>query len=167
MVSFVNPLPSLIHWQCVYCQDAVFVLLQCAHCNHSEFLLIVIIYSISLDTNSYWIKKINLFILIGGSLLYNTVVVFAIHWHESAMGVHVSPILNPLPNSFPIPSLRVIPVHRLWKPCFMHQSWTGDLFHIWQYTCFNVFSQIILPSPSPTESKSLLFISVSLLLSHI
>ena len=31
---------------------------------------------------------------------------FAIHWHESAMGVHV----------FPIPSLRVIPVHKPWAP---------------------------------------------------
>ena len=30
-----------------------------------------------------------------------------------------------------------------------------------------LFSQIIQPSPSPTESKSLFFVSVSLLLSHI
>ena len=36
--------------------------------------------------------KTNLFILIGGWLHYNIVVVFAIHWHESATGVHVSPI---------------------------------------------------------------------------
>ena len=42
-------------------------------------------------------------ILIGGSLLYNIVVVFAIHWHESAMGVRVSPILNPSSHVSPHP----------------------------------------------------------------
>ena len=43
--------------------------------------------------------------------------VFAIYWHESAMGVHV----------LPIPSFRVIPVHQPWAPCLMHRTWTGDL----------------------------------------
>ena len=44
----------------------------------------------------------QLFLLVGGYLLYNIVVVFAIH--ESAMDLHV----------FPIPSLWVFPVHQPW-----------------------------------------------------
>ena len=32
--------------------------------------------------------------------------------------------------SFSIPSLWVIPVHQPQAPCIMHQTWTGDPFHI-------------------------------------
>ena len=63
--------------------------------------------------------------------IHNILVGFAIHSHESAMAVHVFPILNPTPTTIPILSLRVIPVHQPWELCLMHWTWTGDLFHIW------------------------------------
>ena len=83
------------------------------------------------------------------------------------MGVHVFPILNPPPTSFPIPSFWVIPVHQPKHP----ESCIGPGLAI-HFTYDNKhvsmpFSQIIPPSPSPTESKRLLYTSVSLLLSHI
>ena len=92
---------------------------------------------------------------------------FAIHWHESAMGVHVFPILKPPPSSFPIPSLWVIPVHQPWAPVSCIEP--GLAIH---FTCDNLhvsmpFSHIILPLPSTTESKRLFNIPVSLLLSCI
>ena len=109
----------------------------------------------------------NLFILIGGQLLYNIVVGFAIHWHESATGVHVFPILTPLPPPSPShpsgSSQCTSPEHPVSciKPgltiCF-----TYDNIHV-----SVLFSQIIPPSPSPTESKRLFCTSASLLLSHI
>ena len=55
---------------------------------------------------------------------------FAIHQHESATGIHVSPILNAPPTSLPIPSLWVIPVHQPQASCILHRTWTGDSFLI-------------------------------------
>ena len=91
---------------------------------------------------------------------------FAIHQHESAMGVHLFPILNPLPTSLPYhpsgssqctsPKLPVSCIESGLVICFLY-----DIIHV-----LMPFSQII-PPPSPTESKRLFYTPVSLLLSCI
>ena len=103
-------------------------------------------------------------------LLYFTLqysIGFAIHWHESAMGVHEFPILNPLLPPSPYypsglsqctsPKQPVSCIEPRLAICFLY-----DIIHVSM-----PFSQIIPPSPSPTESKSPFYTSVSLLLSRI
>ena len=103
-------------------------------------------------------------------LLYFTLqycIGFAIHWHESVMGVHEFPNMNPPPRgggdhlsgSSPCTS----PKHPV--SCIKHRlaiRYLHDSIHVSM-----PFSQIIPPSPSPSESKSLLYTSASLLLSRI
>ena len=47
---------------------------------------------------------------------------FAIHWHESAMGVHEFPILNTPPTSHPISSLWIFPVHQPQASCILYRT---------------------------------------------
>ena len=91
---------------------------------------------------------------------------FAIHQHESATGVHVFTILNPLPPPslyHPSGSSQCTspkhPVSCIKPGLAIH--FTYDIIHVSM-----LYFQIIPPSPSPTESKRLFYTSVSLLLSH-
>ena len=80
--------------------------------------------------------------------------VFAIHWHESAMDLHVFPILTPPP---PIPSLWVFPVHQPWTLVSCIQPGLAICFKLNSILVSMLFSQNIPPLPSPTESKSLFY----------
>ena len=116
--------------------------------------------------NYIYFFNLNVFILIEAN--YFTL----LYWfcHTSTWILHGCtrvPNPEPPPTSLPIPYLWVIPVHQPQASCILHRTWTGDSFLIWYYTCFNAISQIIPPSPSPTESKRLFYTSMSLLLSHI
>ena len=80
---------------------------------------------------------------------------FAIHLHESATGVHMFPILTPLPTSLPYhpsgSSECTSPKHPV--SCIepgLAIHFIYDIIHVSMS-----FSQIIPPSPSPTESKRL------------
>ena len=115
---------------------------------------------------SMFFFNINLFILIGGQLLYNIVLVC----HTSTWICHgCTRVPHPElpPASLPVPSLWssqcTSPKHPV--SCIEHGlviCFLYDIIHVSM-----PFSQIIPPSPSPTESKRQFYTSVSLLLSHI
>ena len=92
---------------------------------------------------------------------------FAIHWHESAMGVHMVLILNPPPSSLPIPSLRVILVHHPWAP--LSNASNLDWWYV-SHMIINMFQCYSLKSSHPhllPQSPKDFYTSVSLLLSCI
>ena len=92
---------------------------------------------------------------------------FAIYWHESTTGVHEFPILTPPPPLSPYhlsgSSQCTSPKHPVsYIEPRLAIHFLRDSIHV-----SKPFSQIIPPSPSPTESKILFFTSVSLVLSRI
>ena len=74
---------------------------------------------------------------------------------------------HPDPTSLPIPYLWVIPVHQPQALVSCIQPGLAICFILDNIHVSMLFSQIILPSPSPIESKSLSYTSVSLFLSCI
>ena len=91
---------------------------------------------------------------------------FAIYQNESTTGIHVLPILNPPPSPYhPSGSSQCTSSKKHPVSCIEHGlaiHFTYDIIHVSM-----PFSQIIPPSPSPTESRRLFYISVSFLLSRI
>ena len=113
------------------------------------------------------IFNVNLFILIGGKLLYNIILVL--------LYINMNPprlyTCSPSWTTFPPPSQYypsgsfqcTSPKHPV--PCiepWLADHFTCDIIHVSMPIC-----QIIPPSPSPTESKQLFHTSVSLMLSCI
>ena len=93
---------------------------------------------------------------------------FAIHQHESTPQVYTcsqswTPLLPPSPYHLSGSSQCTSPKHPI--SCIEPRLVIRFLYDIIHVSM--PFSQIIPPSPSPTESKRLFYISVSLLLSRI
>ena len=92
------------------------------------------------------------------------VVDFVIHWNETAMGLHVFPILIPLFTSLSTRSLWVFPVHQVRTLVSCIQPGLVICFTLDNTHVSMLFSWNIPPSPSPTEFKRLFYTSVSLFL---
>jgi len=96
---------------------------------------------------------------------YSIMIVFYIHQHESDPDIHMSPPSWNPPSPFPPYPIPLGCPRALALAALFHAlnlDWSSVL-HMVMYM-FQCCSQIIPPLPSPTESKSLFFTSVSPLL---
>ena len=96
-----------------------------------------------------------LFLLVGGQSPYSIVVGFVIHWHESAMELHVFPIPIPPLTSLSTRSFWVFPVHQARALVSCIQPGLVICFTLDNIHVSVLFSRNIPPLPSPTKSKSL------------
>ena len=118
-----------------------------------------------MDFHIYFCVQFYYFFLFSLVFTLQYCIGFAVDQHESAMGVHMFPILTPLPPYHPSGSSQCTsPEHAV--SCIepgLVICFTYDIIHVSM-----PFSQIIPPSLSCTESKRLtvLYICVSFILSH-
>ena len=123
----------------------------------------------SFTTNATW-ETLNFFSFIFISWRLITLQYYSGFCHTLtwiSQFISLFPIPIPPPTSLPIPSLWVIPVHQPRALVSCIQPGLAICFTLDNIHVLMLFSQIIPPSPSPIESKSLFCTSVSLFLSCI
>ena len=120
----------------------------------------------------FWVLSCFFFFKIGVQFyvfylfIFYIVAVFVIHRHESAMDTHVFPIPIPIPppTSLSTRSLWVFPVHQVRALVSCIQPGLVICSTMDNICVPMLFSWNVPPTPSPTESKSLFYTSVSLFL---
>ena len=114
----------------------------------------------------YFINHLKIYIYFNWRLItLQYCIGFAILQYESTIGIHMFPILNPPPTPSPYHPSGSFQCTSPKHPVSCIKPGLAIRF-IYDITHVSMpFSQIIPPSPSPTESKRLFYTSVSLLLS--
>ena len=129
--------------------------------------LLVIGCAFPLKHEGNWNPHFWVFIYFIFVLLYNIVLVLPYINMNPPRVYTCSQSWTPLLPPSPLPSLWVIPVHQPQVSCIMHWTWTGDLFLIWYYTCFNaILPNLPTLSLSNRVQKADLYICVSFAVSH-
>ena len=97
------------------------------------------------------------FFFIGRELLYNAVLVSAIHHHESATGIHMSPPSWNTPHLLRHPT--PLGCHRTqgWTPCVAQQTPTCYLFYIWKYIRFHAILSCTLDLKTTSTLATILW----------
>ena len=133
-----------------------YLILLPRHLKFSEHLNYLLTFFLLSGKKNYSSSPSN-FVFIFYFLTLQYCIGFAIYQYESTTGIYVFPILNLLPSSLPIASLWVVPVHQTQASSIMHQTWTGDSFHIWYYTCFNAILHLTLKEGKPHSNLKISF----------
>ena len=107
-----------------------YILDSTCKCYHMAFVFLFLISFKVIISRSIHVAGMALFhSFLSFFFFFFIVVGFVIHWNESAMDLHVFPILIP-PSHLPLHPISLgLPSAPGPSACLMHPTWAGDLFH--------------------------------------